>query len=279
MRKTRSKVRCFYKKWVGNKLCIALLTACLVQGATSTLVLAGPSVIKEIKTPVAKAIDTRQKTQKTQEKWEVDQAKLVAVYEQLKTENEQLTAAHKHLSKEAARQIDANKAMADEHLEALRIQNEMAPFLQGVTARMEDLTDLDAPFLHQERTNRLARLHIIFDDPEISVAEKYRKTMEALYVEAEYGNTIEVYQEKIIMDNTEVLGNIFRLGRVSLFFLSLDRTRAGVFNISDNQWKPLDNDHVPAIAGAVDMAAKHRPVEVLSLPVGRLAQSQGGNHE
>ncbi len=269
------KIRYFYPKQSVRRLFITILILALVPYH----VLAETSVTQNIETPVQKAIHTRQKAQKAQEKWEKEQAKLVAVYEQLKAENEQLTAANKRLSKEAVTQDKANKAMTDEHLEALRIQNEMAPFLQGVTARMENLLNRDAPFLHQERTNRLARLHIILDDPQISVTEKFRKTMEALFVEAEYGNTIEVYQEKIIMDNTDVLGNIFRLGRVSLFFLSLDRTMAGVFNIADNQWESLDNDHVPAIAGAVDMAAKHRPVEVISLPVGSLAQSQGGNHE
>lgn len=273
------KIRYFNPKQSIRRLFITMLILAMVPYH----LLADTSVVRDIETPVQKAIHTRQKSQKIQEKWEGEQAKLVAVYEQLKAENKQLTAAQKRLSKEAERQKEANKAMADEQSEALRIQNEMAPFLQGVTARMENLLNRDAPFLHQERINRLARLHIIFDDPEISMAEKFRKTMEALFVEAEYGNTIEVYQEKIIldniMDNTDVLGNIFRLGRVSLFFLSLDRTRAGIFNIADNQWEPLDNDHVPAIAGAVDMAAKHRPVEVISLPVGRLALSQGGKHE
>ncbi len=269
------KIKYFNQKQSVRRLSIAIL----ILGLIPYHVLAETSVVRDIETPVQKAIHTRQKSQEIQDKWEAEQAKLVAVYEQLKTENERLTAAQKSLSKEAERQDKVNKAMTDENLEALRIQNEMAPFLQGVTARMENLLNRDAPFLRQERTNRLARLHIIFDDPEISVSEKFRKTMEALFVEAEYGNTIEVYQERIIMDNTDVLGNIFRLGRVSLFFLSLDRTRAGVFNIADNQWELLDNDHVSAIAGAVDMAAKHRPLEVISLPVGRLALSQGGNHE
>ncbi len=251
----------------------------LVMGLAAGPVLAETSVARDIVAPVQTAVDTRQAAQKAHEKWDRERAKLVAAYERLKAENGQLTAAHLRLSKEASRQEKANQALAREHQEALRIQSEMHPFLKELTARMKALVAGDTPFLSQERNTRLARLSTVLDDPEVSAAEKYRKTMEALFVEAEYGNTIEVYQEKIQMNNTQVLGNIFRLGRVSLFFLSLDRARAAVFNVAEGIWTDLDPVQVQAVAGAVDMAGRHRPVEVISLPLGRLAVSRGGSHE
>ncbi len=269
----RMKSREFDRGWWRSGVCITGL----VLGLAVDPVLAQTSVSRDIEAPVQKAVDTRQAAQKAQEKWDEQRIRLVAAYERLKAENEQLTAARDRLSKEAARQKNTNQALAAEQEEAQRIQSEMQPFLKEVVDRMTRLLAGDAPFLSHERTTRLTRLSAVLDDPEISVAEKYRKTMEALFVEAEYGNTIEVYQEKIYMENAEVLGNIFRLGRVSLFFLSLDRETAAVFNMADGQWTALDASHVPNVVGAVDMAAKHRPMEVIALPVGRLAQ--GGQHE
>lgn len=251
----------------------------LVMGLTAGPALAETSVSRDIEAPVQTAVDTRQAAQKAHEKWDREQRKLVAAYERLKSENDQLTEARARLFKEASRQEKANQALVQEHEEAQRIQNEMHPFLKELTDRMKALVAGDAPFLSQERNTRLARLSAVLDDPEISAAEKYRKTMEALFIEAEYGNTIEVYQEKIRMNNTQVLGNIFRLGRVSLFFLSLDRGRAAVFNVAEGIWTDLDPSQVQAVAGAVDMAGKHRPVEVIALPLGRLALSPGGSHE
>ncbi|MEH0019513.1 MAG: DUF3450 domain-containing protein [Desulfobacter sp.] len=239
---------------------------------------AGTSVPKDIEAPVQKAIDTRQGTQAAQEKWDEERSRLAALYDRVKAENEQLTAERDRLLSRAATLDTVNRALVAEKAAAERIRSEMPPYLNAVQERINALIASDSPFLSRERTTRMSKLSGVLDDLEISVAEKYRKTMEALFIEAEYGNTVEVYQEKIMMAGSEVLGNIFRLGRVSLFFLSLDRETAAVFDVASGQWMSLENDAVQAIAGAVSMAAKHRPMEVISLPVGRLATDAGGGH-
>jgi hypothetical protein len=104
----------------------------------------------------------------------------------------------------------------------------------------------------------------------VAISEKYRKVMEALLVEAEYGFTIEAYQETITIDGQPLLADIFRLGRISLFYQSLDRKRCGFYNAAKGVWQSLDTVHNPAIQAALDIAAKRRPVELLSLPVGRM---------
>ncbi len=52
-----------------------------------------------------------------------------------------------------------------------------------------------------------------------------------------------------------------------------------MFDVAQGQWVTLDKSFIPAVAGAVDMAAKHRPMEVVTLPIGRLAAPEGGSHE
>ncbi len=254
-------------------LMVWLCLACMVRP-----VLADDSVTREIEAPVQKAIDTRQATQEAREQWDEEREQLTAVYDRLKAENNQLRAERERLTSQAAKQAEVNRGLAAEKAGAEIIQAEMLPHLKAVLTRMDRLIETDAPFLGQERRTRLSKLSAILDDPGITVAEKYRKTMEALFIEAEYGNTVEVYQERIVLDGTEVLGNIFRLGRVSLFFLSLDRETSAVFNLALNGWSPLGHEASQAIAGAAAMAAKHRPMEVISLPIGRLAGDTGGDH-
>ena len=168
-----------------------------------------------------------------------------------------------------------NKDLTREKEETQRIRTELAPFLDALLGRLTSLVAADAPFLSQERNDRLARLTVILDDPDITIAEKYRKMMEALFVEAEYGNTVEVYREKIVVAGTQVLADIFRMGRVALFFLALDRESAGIFDVAENQWHTLDKTRVPAIEAVVEMAAKHRPMEVVVLPIGAIAPEGG----
>jgi hypothetical protein len=227
---------------------------------------------RKVQTAVKKSINTRQETQKKTEEWDAQKAELTLLYDQLFLENEALVKTNQMLSGEERKYIDLNKSLERQKFENLRIQKEMLPFLKSVLARLESLLETDAPFLQKERNTRLKKLKHVMEEIDVSVAEKFRKIMEALFVEAEYGNTIEVYQEKIALGENEVLGNIFRLGRVSLFFLSLDKGAAALFNVAENQWAALDEAYIPALKASVEMAAKRRPVELISLPLGRIAK-------
>ena len=264
-----------YLNCAGTGLAAAALICLPILIGGASLGHARTSVSKDIEAPVDKAVDTRQATQEAREKWEAERQKLADEYDRLKDENEQLVFTNKNLTQKAASLEKENAGLTAEKEEALRIRTELSPFLKEVVTRLSTLVASDAPFLTEERKTRLLRLDAILNDGDITVAEKYRKTMEALFVEAEYGNTVEVYREKIIMNGSEVLGDIFRMGRVSLFFLTLDRGSAGLFDVASNQWRPLDKTQVPAIEAVVEMAAKHRPMEVVPLPIGGLAREGG----
>jgi len=248
------------RKFIGA----ALVLAMTIPGYADTA--------RVLEKSVKLSIDTRQETQKQQEAWETRKLELTALYDQLLSENEALTHTFNQLSGEKLKHQDLNQSLEQEKLESIRIQEEMLPFLRAVQARLEILVKKDTSFLEKERTTRLTRLSHVMDDIEVSIGEKFRNLMEALFIEAEYGNTVEVYQDKIRIGANEVQGNIFRLGRISNFFLSLDNNFAAVFNVSQNQWETLDEKHIPALAGGVEMAAKRRPVELIDLPLGNLAK-------
>ncbi len=260
--------RDYDRKWMKCAVIVSLL---ILPAWTGSGALAQVSVPKDIEAPVGNAVDTRQATQETREKWDAQRQALAEEYDRLKEENEQLAFANANLTQKRG---DLEKSIQDltrEKEEAQRIRTELAPFLKELLNRLKSLVTSDIPFLSRERNDRLARLEVILDDPDITIAEKYRKMMEALFVEAEYGNTVEVYREKIVVDGAEVLADIFRMGRVALFFLALDRENAGIFDVAANQWHTLDKTRVPAIEAVVEMAAKHRPMEVVALPLGAIA--------
>jgi hypothetical protein len=108
------------------------------------------------------------------------------------------------------------------------------------------------------------------EDPEVSVSEKFRKAMEALLVEAEYGSTIEVYQQTIAVDDAPSLVNVFRLGRISLFYQTLDQKRCGFYDVAAAAWRPLPTAFNRCLQTAIEIGAKRRPVELLTLPLGRM---------
>ncbi len=244
-------------------LCCLVLLPCLTWSQTN--------IADKVIQPVEHSVLIRQKNQKQRDKWEQEQSDLVLMYEQLQQEHERLVSETRDLTAREQGQKALNLALLEQKKASLRIQKELFPFVQAVYARLSTLVTEDVPFLKKERATRMTSLARVINDPKVSVAEKYRKVMEALFVEAEYGATIEVYQEKVLIGTEATLGNIFRLGRVSLFFLSLDKQSCARFNVAQNSWQPLPEDHLPAIRSAVEIGARKKPVELLSLPLGCLA--------
>ncbi len=130
--------------------------------------------------------------------------------------------------------------------------------------------DGDQPFLTEERRRRVDTLDTLLADPGVTVSEKFRKTMEALMVEAEYGRTIEVYQDTITVDGQPLLATSFAWDASA----SSSRpwtTAAAVCSM----WRPEPGSLPPsfdnALQTAIDIGAKRQPVELLSLPLGRMA--------
>lgn len=245
---------------------IVLAVSTVAKGYTDTSDFSG-----KVKKPVREAIDTRQATQHAEEKWRDEKRKLVAVYEQLQQEQKQLQARKDQLEHQIAA-AQERIALKEKQLEDIeQISTQITPFLQELAGRLRQLVSGDMPFLTAEREQRIARLTGLMEDPEVSVSEKFRKAMEALLVEAEYGSTIEVYQQTITVDNTPSLVNVFRLGRISLFYQTLDQKRCGFYDVAAAAWQPLPAAFNRSIQTAIEIGSKRRPVELLTLPLGRMA--------
>jgi len=220
---------------------------------------------------VTTAIDVRQASQKAQEKWDAQRAELAAEFDRFRAENEILEAENKRLSDRSDALGQAVDQLEQEKIQTRKVREELLPFLAKVQADLTRFVADDIPFLSEERNPRLEKLAVLMDDPELPVAEKFRKTMEALSIEAEYGNTIEVYRDRILLGDRRVSGQIFRLGRISLYYLSLDGREAAVFDVGEQRWRRLDDPFVSEVAAAVEIALKRRTAGILDLPLGWLA--------
>jgi myosin heavy subunit len=224
----------------------------------------------QIKKPVSESIRIRQDTQKNEEAWRADRQKMTARYERLNQEVQELSEQRQTLVEKTTGTRKRIARMEEQLADIEQMQARIKPLCSALIDQIRDLLDRDLPFLSEERRLRLERLDALRDDPEVAVSEKFRKIMEALLVEAEYGNTIEVYQQNITLNQGEMLVNIFRLGRIGLFFQTLDQASCGFFNVATTRWEALPSAYNRTIQAAVEMGAKRRPVELLTLPLGRI---------
>lgn len=225
---------------------------------------------EKVRESVTKSVEIRRQTQKEHEKWQEEKQMLTDRYDRLERENRRLSDKESRLAekhKDLQNRISGKeKQVAD----IRQVTEDVEPFLIQLAKDIELLVKRDLPFLEQERQKRLSRLHNLMEDNQAPVSEKYRRVMEALFVEAEYGNTIEVYQDNIEVNRRSMRVNIFRLGRISLFFQSMDQEECGWFNIAAENWEMLPARYNRSIAGAIDIGTKRRPAELLTLPLGRM---------
>ncbi|WP_020587238.1 DUF3450 domain-containing protein [Desulfobacter curvatus] len=227
-------------------------------------------VKKKIEAPVHEAVGIERRTQVQEVQWRTEREKKALEFEALEKE---LAMVKQERNTETARRtaLISNISQQTKQLADIAdIEAQMSPFLCELLDKIKKLNAQDLPFLQAEREKRIQALEELNADPQVPVSEKFRKLMEALLVETEYGTTIEVYQQTIPLSGEETLANIFRLGRLRLFYQTLDKQQCGFFNPAQKVWQPLENIYLKAIQAAIDMGSKRKPVEILTLPLGRI---------
>ena len=221
--------------------------------------------------PVEETIDIRQAMQKQEDQWMAEKQKLAAEYETLLARIEEETEAVDRLVQELGIHTRSRDTLKHKLAEIEKISATIAPYVQQVSQQLRDHISESPPFLEKERAARMAKLDRMMADSDIKMSEKFRRLTEALMVEAEYGSTIEVYPEDILLEGQTVQMRIFRLGRLSLFCQSLDKQTTGYYAVAEEKWQKLPEKFNAHIDAAMEMGAKRRPVELVTLPLGRLA--------
>jgi len=146
-------------------------------------------------------------------------------------------------------------------------QRAILPLMDRMLETLDRFVELDVPFLGDERSLRLESLHDDWDRPGVSVAEKFRALMKAYRVEADYGHSIEAYQETHEVDGAPTTVDVLRIGRVGLYALGLDGEGPRIWDPFTREWRALDADYRHALRRGLAIARQQAPPELLRLPV------------
>lgn len=151
--------------------------------------------------------------------------------------------------------------------ELKRTSQEIVPLMVRMVDHLEKFIDLDLPFLPEERARRLKQLKEIMKRADVSNSEKYRRILEAYQIENEYGRTIEAYKDQIELNSKKLMVNFLRLGRVTLFYQSIDGSKSGVWDAQEKKWHPLSSDFRRPITDGIRIARKQLAPNLLTLPI------------
>lgn len=147
------------------------------------------------------------------------------------------------------------------------INRQIFPLMERMIDGLEQSIALDIPFLMAERDKRMADLKGILERSDVSVAEKFRKVMEAYQIEMDYGTSSEWYRESLNVDGAVREYNMFRVGRVGLYFQSDDTNITGWYNPESRVYELLGSDHRSEIRKGIRIARQLIAPELILVPM------------
>ncbi|MBT8091808.1 MAG: DUF3450 domain-containing protein [Gammaproteobacteria bacterium] len=146
------------------------------------------------------------------------------------------------------------------------INRQIFPLMERMIDGLEQSVKLDVPFLMEERTKRVNGLKEIMERSDVSVAEKFRKVMEAFQIENDYGTSSEFYEQSLTIDGVTRAYNLLRIGRIGLYFQSDDTKVTGLWDNEQRTWV-VDDSVRNEVRKGLRMARQLIAPELIIVPV------------
>ena len=164
---------------------------------------------------------------------------------------------------------EENIATLDESIASVEEVTRNIPLLmEKMLVALEEFIELDYPFLLEDRRGRIEFARNAIDNPDVSIAEKFRQVLVMYQTETAYGRTIENYDETIEIDGVERDVNIVRVGRVALIAQTTDRQETRAWDNRARAWVELSpGEYRTAVQDAIRVAAQLDAPRIIELPV------------
>lgn len=184
-------------------------------------------------------------------------------YRETVYETQTLRIYNQQLSKIIESQNKELKSLDQQRSHLEDIKPEIIPLMIRMLNALDQFVKSDIPFLYKERTNRVESLRDMMDQANVTVAEKYRRIIEAFEIENEYGRTIESYNGELLHSGKTRTVEFIRIGRIGFYYQTLNGEESGYWNETENRWQALESSHAKYLAIATAIAKKQAPPDLI----------------
>jgi len=241
---------------------------CLISLLSGLLVLPVKAE-SELNSIISSKQQTQRQAQKTQQQiiaLDEKTNEVVNEYRALLRENTILNTYNQQLEKQKLQQQKKLQSLATNMANVREVRMELMPLMQEMVKVLTLFVNNDIPFLWQERQLRLTELNNLLDNPNINVADKYRRIVEAYQIETEYGDTIETWQAQLPLSTEDKAVQLIKVGRIALYYLTPDQQIAGYWDNNDRTWKTLPESWLTKVKQAYQVADNKTVPSLLALP-------------
>jgi hypothetical protein len=161
------------------------------------------------------------------------------------------------------------KSQQDEMASIQAEQNNVAsvkvavlPLMQQMLDTLGQFVNLDLPFLVDERHNRIKQLNDMMPQADVTVAEKFRRIVEAYQIEIDYGRNVDSFAGTL---NGKAVA-FLRIGRVALLYQTPDGKETGYWERDKKGWV-ADNSYADGVKEGLKVARKQTSPDLLIVPI------------
>ncbi len=241
-----------------------------VAAGVGVLLLAGAALAGDLDAAIESVIQANRAAARSQAKVDKASDQASELLGQYRAVQEQI-ASVKAYNAQVERLLESQRAeiagIRKQIDDVTAIGREATPLMLRMVDALEAFIELDVPFLMEERRKRVSGLKEMMDRADVTDSEKMRRILEAYGIEIEFGRTIEAYQAELTTDGQKRMVNFLRFGRISLTYLTLDESEAGVWDQQARAWKKLEPVHRASIKKGLRIARKQTAPDLIRIPV------------
>ena len=251
-----------YGAMLASSLALALVLSPLTLSDAQAQAL--DSNIREVQTAQAEGVTAQERINTLDDETADLESEYKAVLQQLDT----LRVYNKQLSELIDAQ-DAEIIIVQRDIDRVTtIDREVVPLMLRMVDGLADFVELDVPFLIEERRSRVKNLQALMQRADASPAEKFRRVLEAYQIENEYGRTIEGVRGTVnTADGRQLTVDYLRVGRVALFYKTLDDAVLARWNQKNRTWESIDTGFISSVKKALSVAREQAAPDLLLLPI------------
>jgi len=148
------------------------------------------------------------------------------------------------------------------------VTREMPLLMEKMLSSVEQFVELDLPFQLDTRRNRLDFARGAMDNPDVSIAEKFRQVLVLYQNETLYGRTHETYPDTISFNGVDRDVNLLRVGRIALMFQTTDRQITGMWDRDSRTWVEIPaGEYRTALQTAIRVSSGLDAPRIIDLPI------------
>ena len=101
-----------------------------------------------------------------------------------------------------------------------------------------------------------------------------RNALEAYQIESDYGRTLEAWRGELVQADDSRVVEFLRLGRLMLFYQTLDAQEQGYWDTATQRWQPLPSGYRRTLEQGMAIARTEQVPVMLRLPLPAVTQEQ-----